>query len=72
MTERKSGSIWPALMTLARGPSAVITLRWEGPMDIAIIFEWFAHESVLAAELANEQAQREVWLKLALMGRRHR
>ena len=36
-------------------------------MDIAIIFEWFAQESVLAAELATDQAQREVWFRLALM-----
>ena len=41
--------------------------RAGGPMDIAIIFEWFAQESALAAELANDQTQREVWLRLALM-----
>ena len=36
-------------------------------MDIAIIFDWLAQDSLLAAELANEQAQKEVWLRLALM-----
>ena len=36
-------------------------------MDIAIIFEWFAQGSMFAAELANEQAQREVWLRLGLL-----
>ena len=36
-------------------------------MDIAIIFEWFAQESALAAELATDETQREVWLRLALM-----
>jgi hypothetical protein len=40
---------------------------WEGPMDVSIIFDWFAQESVLAAELAIDQTQREVWLRLALM-----
>ena len=36
-------------------------------MDNAIIFDWFAQESMLAAELANDQTQRELWLRLALM-----
>jgi hypothetical protein len=36
-------------------------------MDVAIIFDWFAQDSVLAAELAIDQTQREVWLRLALM-----
>jgi hypothetical protein len=36
-------------------------------MDIAIIFEWLAQDSLLAAELANDPTQREVWLRLALM-----
>ena len=36
-------------------------------MDIAIIFEWFAQESKLAAELASDETQRQVWLRLALM-----
>jgi hypothetical protein len=36
-------------------------------MDIAIVFEWFAQESVFAAELAHEQPQREIWLRLAAM-----
>jgi hypothetical protein len=40
---------------------------WQGPLDMAIIFEWLAQDSMLAAELANEQTQRQVWLRLALM-----
>ena len=36
-------------------------------MDIAIIFEWLAQDSLLAAELVNDPTQREVWLRLALM-----
>jgi hypothetical protein len=35
-------------------------------MDIAIVFDEFAQESLLAAEQANEQ-EREVWIRLALM-----
>jgi hypothetical protein len=30
-------------------------------MDIASVFEWFAQESVFAAELTHEQPQRETW-----------
>ena len=37
------------------------------PMDIAIVFEWFAQESVFAAELTHEQPQREIWIRLAEM-----
>jgi hypothetical protein len=37
------------------------------PMDIAIVFEWFAQESVFAAELTHEQPQREIWIRLADM-----
>jgi hypothetical protein len=36
-------------------------------MDIASVFEWFAQDSKLAAELAIDPTQREVWLRLALM-----
>ena len=36
-------------------------------MDIAIVFEWFAQESMRAAELAHAPRQREIWLRLALM-----
>ena len=36
-------------------------------MDIAIVFEWFAPESVFAAELTHEQPQREMWIRLAEM-----
>jgi hypothetical protein len=36
-------------------------------MDIGIIFEWFAQDSMLAAEMATDPTQREVWLRLALM-----
>ena len=36
-------------------------------MDIASVFEWFAQESLLAAEVATDSVQREVWLRLALM-----
>ena len=37
------------------------------PMDIASVFEWFAQESVFAAELAHEPRQREIWTRLAVM-----
>jgi hypothetical protein len=36
-------------------------------MDIAIVFEWFAQESVFAAELTHKQPQREIWIRLAEM-----
>jgi hypothetical protein len=36
-------------------------------MDIASVFEWFAQESVFAAELTHEQPQRETWIRLAVM-----
>jgi hypothetical protein len=36
-------------------------------MDIASVFEWFAQESVFAAELTHEPRQREIWTRLAVM-----
>jgi hypothetical protein len=36
-------------------------------MDIASVFEWFAQESMNAAEQAREPGQRETLLKLALL-----
>ena len=36
-------------------------------MDIGSVFEWFAQESLLAAEVATDPVQREVWLRLAMM-----
>jgi hypothetical protein len=36
-------------------------------MDIASVFEWFAQESVFAAELTHEKPQREIWIRLAEM-----
>jgi hypothetical protein len=36
-------------------------------MDIASVFEWFAQESVFAAELTHERPQRETWIRLAEM-----
>ena len=36
-------------------------------MDIGSVFEWFAQESLLAAEVATDPVQREVWLRLAVM-----
>jgi hypothetical protein len=36
-------------------------------MDIANVFEWFAQESVVAAQLTHEQPQREIWIRLAVM-----
>jgi hypothetical protein len=36
-------------------------------MDIAIVFEWFAWDSLLAAEIATDPVQREAWLRLAMM-----
>ena len=37
------------------------------PMDITSVFEWFAQESVFAAELTHEPRQREIWIRLAAM-----
>jgi hypothetical protein len=37
-------------------------------MDIARVFDWFAQDSIRAAE-TNEPTQREVWLRLALLWR---
>ena len=36
-------------------------------MDIAIVFEWFAKESLFAATLTHEQPQHETWSRLAVM-----
>jgi hypothetical protein len=36
-------------------------------MDIAILFEWFTHESMEAALQATEWKQREIFLRLALL-----
>jgi hypothetical protein len=36
-------------------------------MDITSVFEWFAQESVFAAELTHEPRQREIWTRLAVM-----
>ena len=36
-------------------------------MDFGTVSEWFAQESLLAAEVATDPVQREVWLRLALM-----
>jgi hypothetical protein len=36
-------------------------------MDIAIVFEWFARESEFAAQLPDQQPQREIWIRLAEM-----
>lgn len=36
-------------------------------MDIASVFEWFAQESVFAAELTHEPRQHEIWTRLAVM-----
>ena len=33
-------------------------------MDVVNVFLWFANESFLAAEEANEQSQREIFLQL--------
>jgi hypothetical protein len=40
---------------------------WEGPMDIASVFEWFAQETANIAEQANELKRRETLNKLALL-----
>ena len=36
-------------------------------MDIASVFEWFAQESLFAAEVATDPAQRAMWVRLALL-----
>ena len=36
-------------------------------MNITSVFEWFAQESVFAAELTHEPRQREIWTRLAVM-----
>jgi hypothetical protein len=36
-------------------------------MDIAIVFKWFAKESLFAAQLTHEQPQHETWIRLAVM-----
>ena len=33
-------------------------------MDITSVFEWFAQESVFAAELTHEPRQREIWTQI--------
>jgi hypothetical protein len=36
-------------------------------MDIKSVFEWFAKESLFAAQLTHEQPQHETWIRLAVM-----
>ena len=36
-------------------------------MDIASVFAWFAQESIILAEQANEPKQRETFTQLALL-----
>jgi hypothetical protein len=36
-------------------------------MDIASVFDWFARETVRAAEETNDLSQRERFLKLAML-----
>jgi hypothetical protein len=40
-------------------------LLGEHAMDLAIVFDWFAQDSIRAAEQTNEPRKREIWLKLA-------
>jgi hypothetical protein len=42
-------------------------MLWEGPVDIASVFEWFAQETANIAEQANELRRRETLGKLALL-----
>jgi hypothetical protein len=44
-----------------------MTVLWEGPMDIASVFDWFAQESMNVAEQAKEPKERETLLTLAVM-----
>ena len=34
-------------------------------MDLASVFDWFAQDSIRAAEQTDEPRQREMWMKLA-------
>jgi hypothetical protein len=36
-------------------------------MNIASVFDWFARESVRAAEQTNDPKQREIFVKLAVL-----
>ena len=38
-------------------------------MDLATVFDWFAQESMTAAEQTKEPIQREMWLRLVLLWR---
>jgi hypothetical protein len=40
---------------------------WEGLMDLASVFEWFAQETMNLAERANKPKQRERLLALAVL-----
>ena len=42
-------------------------MLWEGPMDIASVFAWFAQESISSADQANDPKQREMFTQLALL-----
>ena len=44
-------------------------LLGEHAMDLATIFEWFAQESMTAAEQTKVPIERELWLRLALLWR---
>ena len=42
-------------------------MLWEGPMDIASVFAWFAQESISLAEQANEPERRQTFTQLAML-----
>jgi hypothetical protein len=46
---------------------AIAGFTGRSPMDIASVFEWFAQESLFAAEVATDPAQRAMWVRLALL-----
>ena len=41
-----------------------LMLLGEHPMDLATVFEWFAQESMTAAEQTKVPIKREMWLRL--------
>ena len=55
-------------ISLNIGPSGLSIETGFLPMDITIVFEWFAQESVFAAELISPAAATsEIWIRLAEM-----
>ena len=59
----------PSIIEPEERSSLARMLLGEHAMDIASVFDWFAQDSRRAAEQTNEPRKREMFLRLASIGR---